>query len=205
MPEWGPGLTEADMNASLLAKYISQDPSARAGASESGMFADVFGAKAQFVSSSIMSVDTLLANFPAGAAYRGKYARVNDYGGYVDRVLRCDYDSGGMYFWGPSGNTEYGRTVALTGNMTLFPLKSPTSLILTGTIGLGITREITLSTDNGRPGEIKEIAATGITSLLGGLQIAGTGILSAVGLVLGGYRKFVLDYAGGSLSWVRLV
>lgn len=158
---------------------------------------------AQFVSPATMTVDDLIANFPANATNRGKYARVSDYAGYVDRILRCDYDSGGLYFWTPTQN-EYGRSMAVTGNMSLYPLKSPSSIVLTGSIALGVTRNITLETDNGRPGEIKEIKG-GLTSLLGSLNILGTGLGSGISMLLGGYQKHVLDYSGGSLSWIRLV
>lgn len=153
---------------------------------------------------SMLTVDQLLADYPASAARRGMYARVSDYGGYVDRVLRCDFFSDvGYYQWTPT-LPEYGRSMPITGDMTLWPLKSPTSIILTGTIPTATTRRVTLETTNGRPGEIKEIKA-GLTSLLGTLNILGTGLGSGVSLLLGGYQKFVLDSSGGALAWVRMV
>ena len=158
----------------------------------------------QFVSPSMMAVDDMLVNYPAGAAYRGKYVRVSDYGGYVDRVLRCDYDSGLDYhFWTPT-QPEYGRSIPIAGNMTLRALKSPPSVVLTGTIPLSTTRTVTIDTVNRRPGEVIEIKA-GLTTLLGALNILGSGLGSAISLTLGGYQKYIVDGSGGSLSLVRLV
>lgn len=158
----------------------------------------------QFVAATMMTVDELLAGYPANAARRGKYARVSDYAGYVDRVLRCDYFADLDYHQWVPVLAEYGRSLAVTGDLTLFPLKSPTSVLLTGTLPLNTTRNVTLSTANGRPGEMKEIRA-GLTQLAGTLNILGTGLGSAIALGLGGYLKFVLDSSGGSLAWIRMV
>lgn len=158
----------------------------------------------RFVTGNTLTVDSLLAGFPANASRRGMYARVSDYGGYVDRVLRCDYFADLDYHQWVPVLAEYGRAMPLVGDLTLFPLKSPTSVVLTGTLPLGVTRNITLSTLNGRPGEIKEIKA-GLTSLLGSLNIAGSGLGSAVSLALGGYQRYVLDSSSGTLTWVRMM
>lgn len=158
----------------------------------------------QFVQAGSMTVDQLLTNFPAGATYRGKYARVSDYGGYVDRVVRCDFDSDLNYhFWTPT-QPEYGRSIAVTGNMTLMALKSPPSINFTGSIALGVTRNVTIDLTNRRPGEILEFKG-GLTSLLGGLNILGTGLGSGLSILLGGYSKILIDGSGGSLQMVRLV
>lgn len=156
-----------------------------------------------FVNQAPMMVDDLLATYPASAAYRGQYARISDYGGFVDRVLRCDYDSGlDLYFWNPT-QAEYGRTLAVTGNMTLFALKSPPSVNLTGSIGVGITRTVTIDIANRRPGEIIEIRNS-LSSLLGTLNIAGIGLGSVLALALGGYSRFMMDGSSGSLQLTRL-
>ncbi len=158
----------------------------------------------RFIAPDILTVDTLLVTYPANQARRGMYARVSDYGGYVDRVLRCDYFADLDYHQWVPVLAEYGRAIQLTGDMTLLPLKSPTSVVLTGTLPLGVTRNVTLSTANGRPGEVKEIKA-GLTSLLGTLNIAGTGLGSTISLALGGYQKYALDSSGGALAWLRLL
>lgn len=158
----------------------------------------------QFVDPGVMTVDQLLATYPAAASYRGKYARVSDYAGYVDRVLRCDYFADLAYHQWVPVLAEFGRQMPLTGDMTLLPLKSPSSIVLTGTLPLGVTRSVTLSTANGRPGEVKEIKA-GLTQLLGALNILGTGLGSGVSLALGGYQRYVLDSSGGALAWLRML
>lgn len=155
-----------------------------------------------FVSPNIMTVADVLNTYPAGASYRGKYVRVSDLYGYVDGVMRCGYD-GTQYYWQPT-STDYGRDLAVTADMTITPHGHPTSFNLTGSIGLGVTRGITLSPTNGWPGAIKEFK-NGLSSLLGGLNILGTGLGSAVAIPLGGYKKFYLDNSGGTLVWRQLV
>ncbi len=156
----------------------------------------------QFVSANIMTVAQVLTSHPAGAANRGKYVRVSDLYGFIDGVMRCGLDSAtGVYFWQPT-TPEYGRTITVAGNVSFGPLTSPTSIVLAGALG-GLTRTVTLTTANGRPGEIKEIR-NGMTGL-GTLNLAGTGIGSALALVLGAYRKFMLDFSTGTPTWVQLV
>lgn len=157
----------------------------------------------QFVSPTSMTIDNLLANFPAAAAVRGKYARVSDYGGFVDRVLRCDYDQGlNLHYWNPT-QAEYARTVTLTGNTTFEGLKSPTSIILGGSLPALTSWSVNLSIANRRPGEIIEIK-NGLASLLGTLNIIGTGIGTVANLAIGGYMRIAVDGSGGSLAFVRL-
>lgn len=158
----------------------------------------------QFVATGSMVVEDLLANYPANATRRGKYARVTNYGGAIDRVLRCDYDQNlNYYFWTPTRG-EYGRTLPLTADMTLKRLLSPSSVVLSGTVALGITRNITIDTANATPGEIVEIKAPG-AGIVGGLNILGTGLGSGVGLLAGAYQKYMIDGSSGSLQVVRLV
>jgi hypothetical protein len=158
---------------------------------------------AQFVSAASMTVDDLFANFPANSSRRGRYARLSNYGGFVDRVVRCDYDSGlNLYFWNPT-QAEYGRTIPITADMVHYALKSPTSLNLTGTIPVGVTRTINIDPANRRPGEIIEIRNS-LSSILGTLNIIGTGIGTVLSNLIGGYQKYMFDGASGSLQLVRL-
>lgn len=158
----------------------------------------------QFATSTIMTVAETIAAFPASQALRGKYVRVSDLFGYIDGVMRCSFDTAsGMYFWQPT-TPEYGRSVPVTADMTLNPLTSPTSLNLTGSILVGVTRTINLGTINGRPGETKEIRNT-LGSLLGVLNINATGIGAVLALGLNAYAKYFLDASSGTLKWVRLV
>lgn len=150
-----------------------------------------------------MTVADLHAAYPPSAAVRGKYARVSDYAGYIDRVFRCDYDSqSGLYFYTPTSN-ESGRSIAVTGNMNLDPLTSPAVVNLTGSIALGATRAVTLTTTYGRPGDLKTIKG-GLSSLLGTLNIGGTGLGSLVSLGLGGTAQFVCEWDGSALKWTRI-
>lgn len=167
-----------------------------------------FAPTTSFVSDQSMTVDQLHANYPVGmtpgaAAYRGKYARISDYGGYVDRVVRCDYESSsGLYFWTPT-QPEYARSVPIVGDTTLYALKHPTTMILTGSISTGQTRNVTIDLANRRPGEIIELR-NNMSSLLGALNILGTGLGSFLFNTLGGYSRTVVDSSSGVLTLVRL-
>lgn len=152
----------------------------------------------------LMTVDYVLANWPANANNRGKYARVSDYGGYVDRLLRCDWDSGiNLYFWQPT-QTDYARQLAVTADTTILALKHPNSLILTGSIPTLTTRNITFDLANRRPGEVIEVRNS-MSSLLGTLNLLGTGIGTLVFNTLGGYSRMVVDYSTGSPQLVKQV
>jgi len=159
----------------------------------------------QFIASATMTVEALLATYPAAAAMRGKYVRVSNYAGYVDRVLRCDFDANlNLYFWNPT-QAEYGRSIALpaSGGMVLKRLLSPPSIVLTGGGLLG-GNSVTIDLANARPGEIIEIKKDG-TTLLSALNILGTGLGSGVALLVNGYQKYVVDGSSGALQLVRLV
>ena len=160
----------------------------------------------QFVGNPTQTVEALHVSNPPGADVRGKYARVSNYGGSIDKVLRCDFDSvSGLYFWGPSGAPQSFQTVAMTGNMVADPLVSGDVLNLTGTIGLGITRTVTLTTLRGRPGDVKTVR-NGLSSLLGGLNILGTGLGSGVASLLGATSTYGCQWNSGTsqLEWTRL-
>lgn len=157
-----------------------------------------------FVTPDIKTVGEVMSSYPAGSGYRGKYIRVSDLFGATDGVLRCGYDTNsGLYFWQPT-TPEYGRSMALTQNITVAPLTHPTAINLTGTIGAAITRTVTLDPTNGRPGATIELR-NNLTSILGALNILGTGLGSGLSFALSGYKKFFLDWNGSQLAWVALV
>lgn len=145
------------------------------------------------------TVDTLPT---PNAGNLGRVATVSDLFGVRYSRCRCEMQ-GGLYFWQPLSSDSSGN-MATGANTSVFPLKNPQSLVLTGTIALGVTREFTLETTGGWPGCVKEFRG-GLTSLLGTLNVLGTGLGSAVNLTLGGYRKFVLDVNAGALEWRQLV
>jgi len=159
-----------------------------------------------FVQAAIMTVEALHTAYPPSATVRGKYARVNNYGGSIDKVLRCDFDTvSGLYYWTPSGAPQSFQTIAMTGNATADPLISGDVIDLTGSIGLGITRTLTLSTLRGRPGDQK-IIKNSLSSLLGGLNILGTGLGSGIANLLGATQTYVCQWDTGTsaLKWTRL-
>jgi hypothetical protein len=196
------GVTTADVNSAIAAALTGYAKTSDVNAS----LAPLQAGMAQFVNNGLsQTVDELLANFPAAANVRGKYARVSDYGGAIDRVLRCDYASDiQLHYWMPT-QPEFGKTMAVTGNSTLFALKSPTIINLTGTIALGVTRSFTLDPANRRPGETVEIKYSSM-SILGSLNLIGTGIGTLLINALGGYLKFMFDGqgVGQPLALVRI-
>lgn len=171
------------------------------------MIAAATAGGAQFVNGGVIqTVETLHDTTPPAAAVRGKYARVSNYGGSIDKVLRCDFDSlSGLYFWGPSGAPQSFQSVAMASNLTADPLISGDVLNLTGTVGLGVTRTVTLTTLRGRPGDVKMVR-NALTSLVGSLNILGTGLGSGVASLLGATSSYGCQWnvATSQLEWTRL-
>lgn len=139
------------------------------GAGRAGVVSDVI----QFVSPTIMTVAQVLANYPAGSAYLGKYARVSDLYGATDEVMRCCM-SGASYYWRPQ-RTDYAASQASTGgSMTLTPFVTAPQMQITGTLASALN--LTPSSTNAWPGCTFEITMNGtlglflatITGLLGG-------------------------------------
>ena len=135
----------------------------------------------QLVSQSIMTVAQLLSNYPAGASYLGRYARVSDLYGTSDEIMRCCV-SAGQYYWRPQRTDFAGPSVTTTGgSMTLTPLVSPPQMRVVGTLLGALT--ITPSTTNVWPGCQFEITMNGtlglflatVTGLLGGNQLIAAG------------------------------
>lgn len=148
---------------------------------------------ANFVNSgAIQTVAEALANFPAGVAYVGKYARVSDLWGSVDEVMRCSYD-GNNYYWRPQ-RTDYAVSNATTsGTMTLTPLTSAPQIFLTATL-LG-NLDLALSTTNVWPGCQFMVVAP---SSLGIFTLRFTGLVGgAVSGLLGGSTKLATYTAAG--------
>lgn len=138
-----------------------------------------------------MPVATLLSTYPAGAPNLGKYARVNDLWGSVRSVMVCEYD-GTSYYWRPQ-RTDYATANSSTGGtVTLTPLLTSPTMILTGTLGLGMT--VTPSSTNAWPGAQFEVISNG---LLGIFSININGLLGgALPLLAGGRRILTFTAAG---------
>lgn len=133
----------------------------------------------------------LVDNLPApSAANVGKYARVSDlFGEKTDLVLCSLY--GTTYFWQPV-RPVYTNTSAMTAdvNRTLTPLKSPSILILTGT--LTGSKVQTLSKVGAWPGLTYEIQMTGVLGIYT-LTIAGLAAGATLSLLLNTTKRFVYD------------
>lgn len=142
------------------------------------------------------TVDTL----PSPVGRVGQYARVTDlFGEKVDLVLASQ--SGSRIYWQPV-RPNYARTFAAA-SMTYEALKTPSSILMTGTINVGVTRTINLGTGTAFPGASLDIRFTG--SLLGALNVTGLGLGSAVAVAAGSYRKFVCVLVGDAFEWRQLV
>lgn len=145
-----------------------------------------------------------VATLPAPtAAIVGRLAKVTDlFGDQFDTVRCCAV--GSFYFWKPQ-SSDSARNYTLTGDMTVKPLTYPQGLRLNGSIGVSVLRKVTLDVEGGWPGCCKEISAGGLGTILGTLNVLGTGLGSGVGLLTGNYKKFMLDYSGGALAWIQIV
>lgn len=137
-----------------------------------------------------------------GPAILNRVATVSDLFGNRKSRVRCDA-VGDFHFWQPLSSDSFGD-IAVAANMTLLPLSSPTTISLSGAVNAGVSRSVTLGTAGGWPGAVKEIRSDMTLGLGSGLNILGTGLGSGLSLLLGGYRKFGLDYAGGVLTWKLL-
>ncbi|MBY8333116.1 hypothetical protein [Qipengyuania pacifica] len=141
-----------------------------------------------------------VAQLPDPTLRVGKYARVTDlFGDKVDLVLASQ--TGAVAYWQPVRPNYAGMRTA--SSQTIEPLNVPSALILTGSIGAGVTRTLTLGTATAFPGASFDLRFTG--SLLGALNVAGLGLGSAVSLALGAYRKFVCVMNGNAFEWRQIV
>jgi hypothetical protein len=145
-----------------------------------------------------------VATLPAPAPeILGRLAKVSDLFGDTFDAVRC-CRLGSLYYWKPA-SSDSARPITLVGDMVVGCLTHPQSVRLNGTIGLGTNRTIQLDPTGGWPGAVKEFSAGGLGTIVGTLNIAGAGLGSAVALLTGGYKKFVLDYSSGALAWVQLI
>lgn len=137
----------------------------------------------------LWTIDTL----PAPGPYLDRYARVTDlFGVKQDLVLASKV--GTMAFWQPV-RPIFAATAPVTADVALMPLKSPSVLFLTGTIGSGVTRTLSLGTALAYPGASFEIRndMTG----LGSLKVAGLNAGGLLSLLFGGTQRFFFDAASG--------
>lgn len=145
----------------------------------------------QFVNGgTAMTVDALLAGFPA-AANVGKYARVTDLFGELATTMISESSSSGSY-WRPT-RTDFTKSIAITANMTLWALKSPPTLRLTGS-NLP-SRTITLDKTGAWPGARFDLAFDGTLAVLQTLTILGLELGATIGLLTGNRVRMRYDGA----------
>jgi hypothetical protein len=136
------------------------------------------------------TVDTL----PDPALYVDKYARVTDlFGGKRDLVL-ASQDATGAY-WQPV-RPAYKGNMNITADTALTALKHPSILTLTGNVGLGVTRTITLSNQLVFPGAQFTVRAK-LTTLLGSLKVLDSVSSLLTGLLLNTSNTYVYDPNNG--------
>lgn len=155
-----------------------------------------------FVQTAAMTVTQLLANFPAGPAYAGMYARVTDLynngvaGQGIDEVLRCRYNvTNGEYRWQPQRESFNVPVASGGGSISLIPLVTPPSIRLSGTLTVGLT--ITPQAGNAYIGQKFRIIQN---STLGVFVTQITGLLGSNITLLGGGISD-LEYTSG--GWVK--
>lgn len=135
------------------------------------------------------TIDTL----PDPADNVGGYARVMDlFGEKTDLVLASA--SAGTAYWQPV-RPIYSKTIPVAADMTLLPLKHPSVQFLTGTVGIGVTRKVTLSTTLAWPGATFEVRND--MSGLGGLQVLGLSLGAVLSVVFGTQQRFFYELGVG--------
>ena len=129
----------------------------------------------------------------ASETYLNMYATVVDLFGEKEDNVLCSR-LGTSYFWQPVRPIHSKSMSAAAANMTVYPLRSPSVLFLTGTL-LG-NRTVTLDETSVWPGCTREIAFDGALGLFS-LNILGTGLGSGLGVLLGGRRRFFYEWGVG--------
>jgi hypothetical protein len=156
----------------------------------------------QLVTSERILTADMFANFPANAANRGKYCRVSDMWGLIDGVYRCTFN-GRIYYWEPTTQPQLLGSSIMTGSMTLQPLSTFPILEIGGNLPALTTWSITLGTENLCPGLVKEFRPS-LTTLLGTLNVLGTGLGSTVALLLNSNKRFGSYDNGTAVVWRQL-
>lgn len=142
------------------------------------------------------TVDTL----PPASQNLNKYARVTDlFGSTTDLVLAAA--TGSAFYWKPV-RPMFAAKQTVSADMTLTALKTPSVLLLDGSVPVGTTRSITLSPTLAFPGasfRLKQRNTLG--SILGVLNILNVNLSTPVSLLTGGTQEFVYDIVDG---WIQI-
>lgn len=136
----------------------------------------------------------------------GKYAWVTDLFGSKSDLVLCAKIAGSTvrYFWQPV-RPVFRADMTVTGSMTLDSLKVPSVLRATGTIGTGVTRDLTLGpgTFPGQSQRVKRVAG-GLGTLRVVPQILTGGVLNLgtpVSILLNATSEFIWDFDSGWEQW----
>lgn len=139
-----------------------------------------------------MTVNDLLANFPASASTLYKYARVTDLYGQANSIMVCEA-SAGTYYWRPQRSDFAAQNASTGGALSLTPLVTAPIIFLTGSLVGGMT--ITPSTANAWPGATFQVISKGALNLFG-INISGLIGGGTVPLLTGNMRT--VTYIAGA-------
>lgn len=186
-----------------MAEISPQGPTA---AQISQMIADALaGLPTSFVANGTpMNISDLMTNYPAGAAYKGLYARITNLynnvslsaAGGVDDIVRCRFDAtNGSYRWVPQREAFNVAIAPTGGSTTLLPLVTPPTIRLTGTLLGNLT--ISPSSTNAYVGQVFEVIQN---STLGLFVTTVTGLLGSNITLLGNSTQ---QFEYTSSGWVK--
>lgn len=151
-----------------------------------------------------MTISDLMANFPAGASYAGRYARVSNLynntsmtaAGGVDDIVRCRFDAtNNAYRWVPQREAFNVSIAPASGTTTLVPLVTPPTIRLTGTLLGNLT--LTPSSTNAYVGQVFEVIQN---STLGLFTTSVTGLIGSNLTLLGNTTQ---QFEFTSSGWVK--
>ncbi len=143
-----------------------------------------------FVSTTPMTINDLLTNYPAQASRAGQYARISNlFNGAsavaatgVDEIVRCRFDATqGVYRWVPQREAYNMTMPATSGTASLLPLITPPTIRFTGTLTGALT--ITPSAVNAYIGQRFTVIQN---SVLGLFVTTITGLIGSNLTLLGG-------------------
>jgi hypothetical protein len=147
-------------------------------------------AAATLVVPGVLTLDDLLAQYPASADTAGKYARVSNLFGSVDEIMRCRFD-GVAYRWVPQ-RSDFNMVHPAQGTVQLRPLYTPPVVRAPGTLTGNIVYQT--SAENAHVG-------MRFRTVTGGLGLYTATIAGLVGSNLALLGNKVTDIEYGATGW----
>lgn len=153
-----------------------------------------------FTPTSPGTVASLISTQPCAASLLGQYGVVSDLfssAGGTNESMRCG-KTGTFFYWQPVRANYAATSTATGGTVTLTPLVTSPTLLMSGTLTSALT--ISLSTTNAYCGEEFNISTTGIALNLFGITLSGLlgGLTKTLGLT--GYQA-VYACSSGTNGW----